>query len=72
MSCYFGAPSHAPVFGLQPGDAAADAIPRLQFENEALREEVRQLRAAVQLYSEVATRLAARQRFTARDFHGTL
>jgi hypothetical protein len=64
--------SHASASGWQPGDASADAIPRLRFENETLREEVRQLRAAVQVYAEVAARLAARQRFAGRAFHGTL
>jgi hypothetical protein len=72
MPCISMGPSHAPASGWQPGDPPADAIPRLQLENEILREEVRQLRASVQVYSELAARLAARQRFAARDLHGTL
>jgi hypothetical protein len=41
-------------------------------ENEALREEVRQLRAAIHVYSELADRLDVQRRYAARDFHGTL
>lgn len=72
MACSSVRASHARVAGWQPGDASPDVIPRLQFENEILREEVRQLRAAVQVYSAVAARLSDRQRFNVVDFHGTI
>jgi hypothetical protein len=45
---------------------------RLRRENETLREEVRQLRAAIHVYSELADRLDVQRRYAARDFHGTL
>jgi hypothetical protein len=72
MSCSSERAYHAPVSGRQPDGPPVDVIRRVHRENEILREEVRQLRAAIQVYSELAARLAARQQFIAREFHGTL
>jgi hypothetical protein len=72
MACSSVRASGARVAGWQPGEASTDVIPRLEFENEILREEVRQLRAAVKVYSAVAERLSDRHRFNGVDFHGTI
>lgn len=73
MACLRGkAVSYARASNRQAREPQAAVILRLRRENEALREEVRQLRAAIHVYSELADRLDVRRRYAARDSHGTL
>lgn len=53
-------------------DLIAEVILRLSGENEALSEEVRQLRAALQLFTEWAARISDRQSRIAGGLYGTL
>jgi hypothetical protein len=73
MACLLGGrASYSPGSDRLSREPQAAVILRLRRENEALREEVRQLRAAIHVYSELADRLDVRRRRAARDFHGTL
>lgn len=54
--------SHQPLQSTSAEHQLRDTIAMLRDEEETLREEIRQLRAAVQIYNEVAARLAQRTR----------
>jgi hypothetical protein len=72
MACISASAAHSIASSRKSSESPAETILRLQRENDSLSEEVLQLRAAVSIYSELASRLSARQRFAGRDFHGTL
>jgi hypothetical protein len=70
MASYLASAAHSHAY--RNDDVIADVILQLSRENDELAEEVLQLRAAVQIYSELADRLSVRQRHVARGSHGTL
>jgi hypothetical protein len=72
MTSISGEANRSPASSRRPRDPQASIVLRLSRENEVLREEVRQLRAAIHVYSELATRLDAQRQYEARDLRGTL
>jgi hypothetical protein len=72
MASLFASAAHSHAYRQRSDDVIADVILQLSRENDELAEEVLQLRAAVQIYSELADRLSGRQHHTSRGSHGTL
>jgi hypothetical protein len=71
MACISASAAHSPASRQRCDDTIAKVILQLSSENEALTEEVRQLRAAIQVYSALAERLRGNQG-AGRGYHGTV
>ena len=72
MACTTVGAFYSPTSAKATGDDAGEHIPRLLREVESLTEEVRQLRAACNIYSELVSRLVARQMPIKGELHGTV
>jgi hypothetical protein len=72
MACTAAGPIFIPAPVPSDSGQGGEFVPRLKLEVDTLTEEVRQLRAACQIYSELVSRLIARLRPATGEFHGTV